>query len=238
MSAPAVAARDVRVRFGGLEALRGVSLQVAPGELVGLIGPNGAGKTTLLNVLSGHRRGDEGAVELAGTDVSGLPPHRRARLGLRRMFQYGGLVGDESVITNLRIAHHAAPARTSEAASALVGALAPEVVGARDCRDLPAGTARLVELACVLAGDPSVLLLDEPSSGLSATETELLADSIRRVMQDGARAVLLVAHDMRLVMGLATRVVVLDDGRVVASGTPAEVRADTAVAALYLGTRR
>lgn len=234
----AVAAHEVGVAFGGVEALRGVSLEVARGQTVGLIGPNGAGKTTLVNVIAGLVRPDAGRVELDGEDVTRLPPHERARRGLRRMFQYGGLVGDETVFMNLLIAHHAASGDAVSRSRELLRELEIAAEAGRLVRDLPAGTARLVELGCVLAGDPAVMLLDEPSAGLSHDETALLSDAIRRFQEEGEHGVLVVAHHMRFVMEIAHRIVVLADGEVIASGTPEEVRNDERVRTLYLGAQR
>lgn len=237
MRAPAVAARDIVVRFGGVEALRGVTVDVGRGEVVGLIGPNGAGKTTLVNVIAGLRRPDAGSVELRGEDVTARPPHERAQRGLRRMFQYGGLVGDESVLMNLLIAHHAVPVDAFAHSRELLASLGLERDADRLVRDLPAGTARLVEFACVLAADPAVMLLDEPSAGLTPDETRLLTQTLQRHHAESDHGALVVAHHMRFVMELAHRVVVLADGSVIADGAPDRVQNDERVRALYLGGR-
>jgi len=234
--------RDVSVRFGGLAALDGVSLVVERGEILGLIGPNGAGKTTLVNAVAGAVAVQSGHVLLDGHDVTSIGTHRRTRLGLRRTFQYGGLVADETVLTNVMIAQHAAPAASRSAATVRDHAFVLlEEVGAGGLAtvrvaDLPTGQARLVEVACALAVDPAVLLLDEPSSGLAPDEVDRLTEVLVSHERRTGCATVVVAHDMRFVMALAGRVAVLAEGRLIAEGPPARVRRDPAVRTLYLGT--
>jgi branched-chain amino acid transport system ATP-binding protein len=226
----------VSVRFDGVLAVDDVSLEVGRGEILGLVGPNGAGKTTLINAMSGMVRPTAGQVVMDGVDITRMPAHRRARTGMRRTFQFSGLVNDETVLTDLLIAQHAHwegdAVERAHALLAEVGVdhLAGEVVG-----ELPTGLARLVEVACAMAGDPRVLLLDEPSSGLTSDETDRLSRVLSEHERRAGCAMLVVAHDMRFVMGLAQRVVVLAQGRVIAEGTPAEVQADEQVRSLYLG---
>jgi branched-chain amino acid transport system ATP-binding protein len=233
-------ARNLNVRFGELHAVRDVSLAVERGEIVGLIGPNGAGKTTTVNAVSGVQR-CTGTVVLDGIDVSKAPPDRRARLGMSRTFQRLEVFGSMTAYDNIRTAAEiAARGRRQPVRSALAAAdRVVELVGLRDQADrradaLPTGQARLVELGRVLATGPEVVLLDEPASGLDDVETERLARVLDALRADGM-AVLLVEHDIDLVMGLCSRVCVLNLGAVIASGTPADVRADAAVQEAYLG---
>ncbi len=231
---------NVSVRFGGLQALDGVTLDVAPGEVHGLIGPNGAGKTTLFNVVTGLQRPTNGRVLLREEDVTGYRPHARARLGLGRTFQRLELFGTLSARDNVQMAaevqqHKLAsgrtPAEEAEFQLARVGILH---VADEPSDSLPTGLARLVEMARALATSPSVLLLDEPSSGLNAEETHGVGQVLEQLASEGM-GVLLVEHDMTLVMSICTRVDVLDNGSVIAHGAPAAVQADPAVQEAYLG---
>lgn len=230
----------VSVRFGGLQALDGVDLEAGAGAVTGLIGPNGAGKTTLFNVICGLERPAAGRVELAGRDVTGLSPHRRARLGLARTFQRLEVFGSLSARDNILAAAEfrkgwardgSNPQRVTDQIVDRVG-LGP-VAGTR-VDALPTGLARLVELGRALATRPRLLLLDEPGSGLDPAETDVLADLLLGLADDGA-AVLLVEHDVELVMRICDPVYVLDFGVIIASGRPREVQADRAVQAAYLG---
>lgn len=250
----ALVVTDVGVRFGGVAALDGVSLRVAPGEICGLIGANGAGKTTLFDVISGVRIPDEGRVEMHGDDLTRTSSQRRARAGLRRTFQRVQVFGWLTVEDNLLVASEwhgggggvladlvALPTRRrrererrDRAAEVL------DQCGLGDLRDAPAaglpiGTARLVELGRALVDRPSVLLLDEPASGLDAHEAERFGALVRRTRDEEGTAVLLVEHDVGFVMAHCDRVVVLHLGRVLAEGTPDEIRADPAVREAYLG---
>ncbi len=244
--APVLDVRDVCVRFGGVAALSGVSLQVPGGLVTGLIGPNGAGKTTLFNVVSGLQRPDRGVVHIDGQDVTRLGPHRRARLGLARTFQRLELFGTLSAADNVRVGLEAgrrgsrvplpdgAARLPGGAATALLERVGVAEVAGEPVNSLPTGTARLVELARALSIGPRVLLLDEPCSGLDDRETAALGRLLRQLAGEG-RAVLLVEHDMDLVLEICDTVHVLDFGEVIASGTPVEVRRDPAVQAAYLG---
>ena len=230
---------EIAVRFGGLQALQDVNLDVHAGAVNGLIGPNGAGKTTLFNVITGLQPPTHGRVRLGGVDVTQAPPHHRARLGVARTFQRLELFGTLTARENVQMA-----AETRRRRPTGVGSRTEADILLAHCRLthvadeptdlLPTGLARLVELARALATGPSVLLLDEPSSGLNQEETIELG----RVLRDLARrgmAVLLVEHDMSLVMSICDHVSVLDYGVVIASGDPATVQADPAVQAAYLG---
>jgi branched-chain amino acid transport system ATP-binding protein len=231
----------VSVRFGGVLALDGVGLTVGAGTVTGLIGPNGAGKTTLFNVVCGLQPPNEGRVVLDGRDITGMKPYARARLGIGRTYQRLEVFGSMTVYENVRLGaeiragydRKAMPDADARAAEVL------ERIGLWSVADeradaLPTGMARLVELGRALTADPSVLLLDEPSSGLDEHETGDLARLLRSIVADGL-AVLLVEHDVDLVMGVCDRIHVLDFGRILAVGTPAEIRASAAVQAAYLG---
>ena len=236
-----LAVDDVQVRFGGKLALGGVSLAVEPGRVTGLIGPNGAGKTTLFNVVTGLLSATSGRVALDGHDISRLPPHRRAKLGVARTFQRLELFTSLSVRDNVRVAGEirngwASGPRLNAAAEtdrvlALVG-LAE--VADREVSELPTGQARRVELARALMIHPTVLLLDEPAAGQTEQETIEFGRLVRALAGDGL-AVCLVEHDMSLVMNVCETIHVLDMGQLIASGTPDAVRADPAVIEAYLG---
>ncbi len=238
---PALEAQGVTVHFGGNAALTDVSIAADPGRVTGLIGPNGAGKTTLFNVVGGLLRPSAGRVVLGGRDVTSDPTHARARAGLARTFQRLELFGVLSAHANVRIAadlarrrgaHHGRSA--DEVAAALLGRVGLTSVADVRADQLPTGQARLVELARALATAPSVLLLDEPASGLDESETASVGRLLRDLAAEGI-AVLLVEHDVPLVLAVCDEVHVLDVGRVLATGTPAEIRADSRVHDAYLG---
>jgi ABC-type branched-subunit amino acid transport system ATPase component len=237
---PALVVNDVSVRFGGLQALDSVALEVASGEVHGLIGPNGAGKTTLFNVITGLQRPTQGRVHLGPHDVTGARPHVRARLGLGRTFQRLELFGTLSARENVQMAAEVQPHRRTNGRSPAEEALYQlERVGILHVADeptdsLPTGLARLVEMARALATGPAVLLLDEPSSGLNAEETHGLGQVLQQLASEGV-GVLLVEHDMALVMAICARVDVLDNGQVIARGDPGSVRANPLVQKAYLG---
>jgi branched-chain amino acid transport system ATP-binding protein len=230
----------VSVRFGGIDAVTDVTLAARPAQITGMIGPNGAGKTTTFNVITGLQAPTKGRVVIAGRDVSRMPPHRRARLGVARTFQrlevFGSLTVEENLLAAAEFraswSDDPTPARDVAAQSlALVGLGA--VAKAR-VDSLPTGLARLVELGRALATRPRLLLLDEVGSGLSHDETLALGDLLMAMADDGM-AILMVEHLMDLVMRVCSRIYVLDFGQVIAVGTPAEIRSDPAVQAAYLG---
>jgi branched-chain amino acid transport system ATP-binding protein len=229
------------VRFGGVRALGGADLTVEEGTVTGLIGPNGAGKTTMFNVVCGMQSIQAGRVVLDGRDVSVLKPHRRARLGIARTFQrleiFGSLTVRENILAAAEIRRRWARDHGNPRAEAdlIVGLIGLESVAGSRADALPTGQARLVELGRALAVRPKLLLLDEPSSGLSEHESDQLGDLLRRLAGWGM-AVLLVEHDMELVTGICDRIHVLDFGEILAVGTPAEIQADPLVRAAYLGT--
>jgi branched-chain amino acid transport system ATP-binding protein len=231
---------DLTVRFGEHLAVSEVSITVDAGEIVGLIGPNGAGKTTTFNAVCGVQA-CTGHVRLDGVDISRAQPHRRARLGMNRTFQRLEVFGSMSAYNNIRTAAEIAARGRRQSmrgapamADAIVEQLGLGAVAHRRADALPTGQARLVELGRVLATEPKVVLLDEPASGLDEVETARLAEVLRSLAARDL-GVLLVEHDMDIVMELCARICVLNFGAVIASGTPAEVRASPVVQEAYLG---
>jgi branched-chain amino acid transport system ATP-binding protein len=229
------------VRFGGNVALDAVDLAAEPGVVTGLIGPNGAGKTTLFNVITGLLPPSRGRIRLAGKDVTHLSPTRRARRGLARTFQRLELFSLLSVRENIRVAADVRKGWShdkddpAEVVESIIERVGLERVADARVDSLPTGQCRLVELGRCLATKPQVLLLDEPASGQDESETIEFAQLLRALAADGV-AVVLVEHDVALVMQVCSTVHVLDFGRIIASGTPAEIQADEAVLAAYLGT--
>lgn len=226
------------VSYGGVAALSDVDIDVRPGQLVGLIGPNGAGKTTLIDTLSGFVRPTRGRVELAGRDISRLPVHRRARLGLGRTFQSIESFEPLTVRGNVRTAAEARRSRRSEDIEEKVDA-AIHQLGLDDVADefvseLSYGLQKLAGLAMTLVREPSIVLLDEPAAGLDAVSVEAVTAQLRRACEDGV-GVLMVDHDMDVVFGLCDDVYVLDFGRIIAHGPPAEIRVNEDVRTAYLG---
>ncbi|MEI8051906.1 MAG: ABC transporter ATP-binding protein [Actinomycetes bacterium] len=231
---PILEVKGVSVNFGGVAALTAVSLDVRPGEVTGLIGPNGAGKTTLFNVISGLQRPNRGEVRLSGRDVTKLGPHRRARLGLARTFQRLELFGSLSARDNVQVGLDASRTKGDLTAQGLLHRVGVIADVDRQVSTLPTGEARLVELARALAIDPTLVLLDEPCSGLDENETEMLGGLLRELANEN-RAVLIVEHDMDLVLSVCDRIFVLDFGEIIASGSREDVRHDPRVQAAYLG---
>jgi branched-chain amino acid transport system ATP-binding protein len=231
---------EAEVRFGGVHALRGVNLSVDPNAVTGLIGPNGAGKTTLFNAICGLQAISGGRITFDGKSMDGLGPHKRARLGIARTFQrlevFGSLSVRENVLAAAEIRRRWSRDRsdTNAVADDVLGQVGLSHLADRPADTLPTGQARLLELARSLATKPRLLLLDEPSSGLSESESEELGELLLKLAANGM-AVLLVEHDMELVMRICSNINVLDFGAVLTVGTPAEVRADERVRAAYLG---
>ena len=253
--APILAAEGVTVRFGGVVALDDVRITVPSGATVGLVGPNGAGKTTLFGVLSGLLRPKAGTVTMNGADVTRRSPQARARLGLSRTFQRMELFTELTVREHLVVAQRVREGRQSvlgfardvsgfgerpgkgeiEVVDATLDLLGLTQVANRPAVSVPLGTGRLVEVARALAAEPSVMLLDEPSSGLDVHETEQLGEALQRVRADRGTAFVLVEHNVEFVLDLSDRVTVLDFGKVLVEGTPDEIRRSPEVQAAYFG---
>lgn len=252
-SAPLLAVSNCSLRFGGISALTDVSLQIHAGELVGLIGPNGAGKTSLFNILTGVYRPTEGKILFEGRSTAGMPPHCINTLGMARTFQNIRLFASLDVRMNVRasfiarlrngLVHtvrrgrlfHQEEGEIHEEGTRLLAYFGLEHVASRPSRSLPYGDQRRLEIVRALATKPRLLLLDEPAAGMNPTEKEELKSLIARIRSEFGTAVLLVEHDMKVVMGICERLYVLDQGSVLASGTPAEIRANPKVIAAYLG---
>lgn len=237
---------DIRVQFGALRAIDGIDYEFGRGCVYGLIGPNGAGKTTFLNVLSGRLMRFAGRLELDGADIGGLTAHQRARRGMGRSFQITKIFAELSVLENLRIAAQAArsswlpmwPSQSYDRRMAQDIDRMLELTGLGRYRNTEAGTLsyglqRALELGVTLMPNPSVLLLDEPLAGVGHHEIEGATALIQSVLR--GRTVLLIEHNMDVVMRLSERVVVMAAGRVIADGTPAEVRDNPLVRSVYLG---
>ena len=249
-----LAVRDIGISFGALKAVDGVSFSVDEGQIFTVIGPNGAGKTTLFNLISGVYVASRGSVELSGEDVTSLAPDALAARGMSRTFQNLQIFQRMTVAQNVMVGRHLKERRNlfadllrlpsvarqnRETRAAALGLL--EEVGLRDKADVVAGDlsyggCKRLEIARALATEPRVLLLDEPAAGCNAVETEEIDRLICRVAQKGI-AVILVEHDMKLVMKISHRILVLDRGRFLAEGTPAEVRENPVVHEAYLGKR-
>jgi branched-chain amino acid transport system ATP-binding protein len=252
--APLLQVDRVELAFGGIKALSGVSLAARRGEITAVIGPNGAGKTSLFNAVSGFYRPQHGRVVFEGADITRESASRRAALGLARTFQNVALFRGMTVLDNIKLGgHHRLKAgalgamwylgRAAAEESRLREAIEREVIDFLEIdhiRDLPIdalayGLQKRVELARALAMQPKVLMLDEPVAGMNREETEDMARFILDIQEERGITVMLVEHDMGLVMDISSHVVVLNFGQVIASGTPAEVRANPAVIAAYLG---
>jgi branched-chain amino acid transport system ATP-binding protein len=241
------------LRFGGLTVLERVSLGVEAGELFALIGPNGAGKTSVLNCVSGIYRGD-GAIRFRGEDIAGREPHAIARLGLARTFQHGELFAQMSVLDNLLTGRHTRIRTTPLAEMLFLPSVRREEIRHREAVEriiafveleryrhapvagLPFGIQKLVGFARALALEPTILMLDEPSAGLNRDEREDLARFILRIKHELHLTMIWIEHDLQMVADLADRIHVLDYGKTLAEGPPAQVLRDPRVIAAYIGT--
>ena len=231
---PLIETRDLTLHFGGLRAVDGVDFSLQPGEIHALIGPNGAGKTTFVSLLSGRRRPQSGRVLMDGTDITALPAHARVRKGIAYTFQITSIFPRLSVFDNVALAAQTKGAQdlTARVHAALVR-VGLAGLEAQEAQTLSYGHQRLLELGMGLALGPRLLILDEPTQGLAASEIQGFMDLVRSLVPD--TTVLLIEHNMKVVMDLATRITVLTFGRVLATGTPDQIRANAAVQEAYLG---
>jgi branched-chain amino acid transport system ATP-binding protein len=250
---PVLRAANLSKSFLGLQALQAFSVEVRRGEILGLIGPNGAGKTTCFNVLTGFLRPTSGKIEFAGQDVTGFPPARVARLGMARTFQNIRLFGSLTVLGNVRSAaqlhihfnllepvfngeaYRRKEAEILDRSLDLLDLMELEHLADQPAESLPYGAQRRLEIARALGTTPKMLLLDEPAAGMNPAESDALNELILDIRDRFNLAIILVEHDMRLVMNLCDRIVVLNYGKTIATGAPEVVRSDPQVIAAYLG---
>lgn len=252
--ATALSVRNLSLRFGGLVAVADMSFEVAEGEVLSLIGPNGAGKTSAFNAITGYIPATTGEIVYRGTRLNGLPPNRVADLGVVRTFQKTAVFATQTARDNVLIGLHRRSRQTPVAIILGLPSVVREEVALREraheiltfiglearadetASSLAYGELRLLEVAVALAAEPTLLLLDEPVSGMNPSETESFMRLLARIREQGI-TILLVEHDMRMVMGVSDRIVVLNQGRIIADGPPDAIRRDPAVISAYLGEK-
>lgn len=248
MSNPILQTTHLEKRFGGLVAVSDVNLSIEQSSTHSIIGPNGAGKTTLFNLLSGNLKPTRGVVMFKGDDITPYPLHRRAHLGIGRSFQITNIFPHLTVLENVRLASQAISPQAinfwrradvyREHEERAIEVL--ELVGLGDfilapATTLPHGGKRKLELAILLAPDPDVLLLDEPTAGMASEQVPELMDTIRRIREETNKTIVMVEHNMRVVMGISDRITVMNMGQILAEGTPQEIASDQTVQSVYLG---
>jgi branched-chain amino acid transport system ATP-binding protein len=247
MTPPLLEVRNLKKRYGGVDAVADVSFELAPGEMLALIGPNGAGKTTCFNMLSGQLRPDAGSVRLAQREIAGLPPRAIWRMGVGRTFQIAETFGSMTALENVQLAllsrerrlfsmWRPASAQYREEATQLLDAVGMAAQRDRPCAVLAYGDVKRVELAIALANRPRLLLMDEPTAGMGMQERHALMALVRDLARERQLGVLFTEHSMDVVFGYAGRILVLARGRLIAQGDPESVRNDPQVRAVYFGS--
>jgi branched-chain amino acid transport system ATP-binding protein len=243
---PVLRTEALTMRFGGLAAVNRVSIQIPRGEIRAVIGPNGAGKSTFFNCLTGVLAPTSGQIVFDGEDITGLPPHRISQKGIARSYQITNILPGATVLENIRIAaqsrhhswsllrHHRSYHDLADRARSVLGSVGLADKEAELAAELSHGEQRNLEIGIALATEPKLLCLDEPTAGMSVTETHATVELIRRISSD--LTILIVEHDMEVVMGLARTITVLHYGEVLAEGTPAEIQANARVQEVYLKT--
>ncbi len=250
---PVLDVRNLGIDFGGLTAVDGFNITIGPTEISGLIGPNGAGKTTIFNLLTGVYQPTRGSVLINGIDIKGMPTHKVNKLGIARTFQNIRLFTDMTALDNVKVgmhndikcsfldsllhlpAYHKAEQRANEKAMELLDFMGLADVADQKAGSLPYGVQRRLEIVRALATSPSIILLDEPAAGMNPSETTELMHQIRRIRDTFHIAIFLIEHDMNLVMNVCEAIAVVNYGRIIAKGTPEEIRANPAVIEAYLG---
>ncbi|HWP80923.1 MAG TPA: ABC transporter ATP-binding protein [Candidatus Acidoferrum sp.] len=248
-----LAVKDLSIAFGGLKAVENFEISIDEGRLIGLIGPNGAGKTTVFNMLTGVYRPTAGSIELCGESIVGKKPYQISRMGVARTFQNIRLFKDISVLDNVKIAmsqnmrysvaagllrlpsYWREEKEADDKARELLRIFKMEHLAEHSAGNLPYGQQRKLEIARALATEPKMLLLDEPAAGMNPTETQALMETIAQIRRTFSIAILLIEHDMSLVMGICEHIVCIDYGKIIATGTPAEIAGNPKVIAAYLG---